>query len=288
MTTRAHTSRWILVGLALAFGAVRASAGDPCIGDAKETFTDCKGDCKEAYQVDKDNCINKLHSCVEGCRAGRSECVDATNLDEDLATCRDDLRTAKANCRTIHAGDDAAIDSCIDGAQVVAFLCRKQARQDAKPFISACRAGFRACVKACPPAPSGEVIDPRQCKLDAKDAYLACKADCREGYQIQKDACLHRDHACVENCRAQRDTCRQPFEDALDAAIASCNATRDAAVQDCKNNYPEGDPNRDTCITQAQVDGFECRDQAREDARDDFKGCRDAFQTCATGCPALP
>jgi hypothetical protein len=277
----------IVLGLALALGAGRAYAGDPCIGDAKETFTECKGDCKEGYQLAKDNCINRLHSCVEGCRAGRSECVDATNLDEDLAACRDTLRADKEQCRTTHAGDDAAIDACIDQAQVVAFLCRKEARRTAKPAITACRAGFRACVQACPPAPSGEVIDPRQCKLDAKDAYLVCKADCREGFQAQKDVCLNRDHACVEDCRAHRDECRQPVEDQLDAAIASCNATRDAAIANCKSLYAEGDPNRDTCITNAQVDAFECRDQARENARPQFQACGDAFQTCAENCPAL-
>jgi hypothetical protein len=274
----------IAIGIALVMGAGRAYAGDPCIDDAKQTFTDCKGDCKEGYQVAKDNCINRLHSCVEGCRAGRSECVDATNLDEDLAACRDTLRAAKDQCRTDHAGDDAAIDDCIDQAQVVAFLCRKQARRDAKPEISACRAGFRACVKACPPAPTGEVIDPRQCKLDAKDAYLACKADCREDFQAQKDVCLNRDHDCVEGCRANRDGCRQPVEDDLDAAIASCNTTRDSAIANCKSLYPEGD-DRDTCITNAQIAAFECRDQAREDARPRFQACRDAFQDCAEACP---
>src|SRR5215470_10568257 len=112
MTTRNHASRWILVGIALSFGVARAQTGDPCLDDAKETLIECKGDCKEAYQVAKDNCVNKLHSCVEGCRAGRSECVDATSLDEDLAACQATLRDAKATCRSDHAGDDAAIDQC--------------------------------------------------------------------------------------------------------------------------------------------------------------------------------
>jgi hypothetical protein len=285
MTTSAQTFRWIVIGMLLAFGAVRAHAGDPCIGDAKQSFIECKADCKEAYQVAKDNCINRLHSCVEGCRAGRSECVDATPLDEDLALCRDTLRAAKDKCRTDHANDPEGTDLCIDQAQVVAFLCRKAARQKSRPAIVACRAGFRACVKACPPAESGEVIDPRQCKLDAKDAYLTCKSDCREDYQSQKDVCLNRDHACVEDCRAKRDTCRKPAEDQLDADIATCNATRDTAVTNCKNLYPEGDPNRETCITNAQIDAFECRDHAREVARPKFKACRDAFQTCAEACP---
>src|SRR5262245_46169879 len=186
------------IGLGLAVGATTVRADNPCIGDARETFTDCKGDCKEAYQVAKDQCRNKDHDCMEGCRAGRAECVLNTTLDEELAACRDTLRAAKDDCRTTHAGDDAAIDQCIDAAQVTAFLCRKAARKAAKPSILACRAGFRACAQVCPVNPdNNENIDKVQCKLDAKDAYLDCKAGCREEFQEQKDLCLNRDHDCV-------------------------------------------------------------------------------------------
>src|SRR5262249_11032670 len=137
-----------------------------------------------------------------------------------------------------------------------------------------------------PPPPEGQPpVDPLQCKIDAKNAYLGCTADCREQFQTQKDLCLNRDHACVEQCRAQRDTCRQPFENQLDTDIASCNATRDAEVQNCKDLYADGDPQQATCITNAQVDGFQCRDQARENAASGFAGCRTQFQDCAEACP---
>ena len=113
------------IALAIGFAAAPARAGNPCIGDAKETFTDCKGDCKEDYQAAKDACLQRDHDCVEGCRAGRAECILNTSLDEDLATCRTNLRDAKDACR---AGDPAQLDSCIDEAQVTAFLCRRTAR----------------------------------------------------------------------------------------------------------------------------------------------------------------
>ena len=269
------------IALAIGFAAVPARAGNPCIGDAKETFTDCKGDCKEGYQAAKDACLQRDHDCVEGCRAGRAECIDQTSLDEDLAACRDTLRAAKDVCR---AGDPAQLDSCIDAAQVQAFLCRKTARKDARPAILACRAGFRACAKACPTT-GNEVIDKVACKLDAKNAYLACKADCREEFQSQKDLCLGRDHACVEGCRAGRDACRQPVEDQLDAAIDTCNATKSSEVAGCKNTFPEG-PDRDACILDALVKAFQCRDQAREDAKPSFESCRAGFVACAQACPA--
>jgi hypothetical protein len=277
-----RTTSVIVIVLAIGFAAAPAHAGNPCIGDAKETFTDCKGDCKEAYQTAKDACLQRDHDCVEGCRAGRAECIDSTKLDEDLAACRDTLRAKKAECR---AGDPTQVDSCIDGAQVDAFLCRKAARTTARPFITACRTGFRACAKACP-STGGDLIDKVACNAAAKTAYLGCKSDCREGFQEQKDFCLGRDHACVENCRAGRDACRQPVEDDLDAAIASCNATKSAAVAGCKNDFTEG-PDRDACITDALVAGFQCRDQAREDARPRFDSCRAGFTGCAEACPRI-
>jgi hypothetical protein len=287
MTTRHRGVLGVAIGLGLLAAVSTARADNPCISDAKQTFTDCKADCKEAFQVAKDQCRNKDHECMEGCRAGRAECILNTSLDEDLTACRDTLRAAKQACRDDPENDtEAELDACIDAAQVTAFLCRKTARRNAQPFIAACRTGFRACAQACPENPdAGENVDKVQCKIDAKNGYLACKAGCREAFQEQKDLCLNRDHACVEGCRAGRDACRQPVEDQLDAAIASCNATKDAAVQDCKNTYPEGSQEREDCIIDALVVAFQCRDQAREDAKPQFEACRAGFKACAEACP---
>ena len=270
------------IALAIGFAAAPARAGHPCVGDAKETFTAGKGDCKEDYQSAKDACLQRDHDCVEGCRAGRAECILNTSLDEDLATCRTNLRAAKDAC---HAGDPAQLDSCIDEAQVTAFLCRRTARKTANPFITACRLGFRACAKACPTTGT-EVIDKVACKTDAKNAYLGCKDGCRDDFQEQKDLCLGRNHACVENCRAGRDACREPVENDLDAAVASCNATKTAAVNQCKADFPDGSQEREDCITNALVVAFRCRDQAREDAKPRFEACRAGFTACAEACPA--
>lgn len=284
MTTGRLASRiGLAIGFALAIGATTARADDPCIGDAREGFTDCKGDCKEAYQTAKDACLNRDHDCVERCREVRGDCIDQTNLDEDLAACRDTLRAAKQTCRDTKPPDSPELDQCIDEAQVVAFVCRKTARKTNRPAVNACRSAFRTCAQACGP-PVTTIPDPRQCKLDAKTAYLTCKADCREAFQAQKDLCLNRDHDCVEACRAGRDACRQPIEDQLDAAIAACNATRASAIQNCENLYPPG-TDRDTCVMNAQIDAFQCRDQARENAAPGFESCRTGFQACATACP---
>src|SRR5437773_1071271 len=123
----------------------------------------------------------------------------------------------------------------------------------------------------------------------AKDACLnrdhPCRANCREDFQVAVDACLNRDHACVEQCRADRQTCRQPTLDRLSSDIAACNARRDSDIQNCKDLYADGTPERDQCIDNAQVAGFECRDQAREDARPGLQTCREHFRDCVRACP---
>src|SRR5262249_25235739 len=155
--------------------------------------------CKEAYQVAKDDCSNKDHACMEQCREVRVDCIDSTTLPGDLTACRDQLQQDKQDCRNAHPNDPTGLNQCIDQAQVVAFLCRQAARQKAKPAIATCRAGFRSCARDCgPPNPPSDVVDPVQCKIDAKNAYLACKSDCLEAFQSQTDLCRNHDHQCVE------------------------------------------------------------------------------------------
>src|SRR5262249_25126501 len=122
------------------------------------------------------------------------------------------------------------------------------------------------------------------CLSSARAELGDCRASCREDLQVARDACLNRDHACVEVCRAKRDDCRDAT--GFDADIEQCNTALDAAVANCRALYPIG-PDRDTCIDDAQVDGFQCRDQAREANRPELVACRADFRTCATACPPV-
>src|SRR5689334_5340483 len=45
------------------------------------------------------------------------------------------------------------------------------------------------------------------CRDEAVQDRKDCRSDCRESFQVAKDGCLNRDHACVEVCRAQRSEC---------------------------------------------------------------------------------
>jgi hypothetical protein len=284
----------VAFGCALTTGAWAGQTGQ-CIKAASVEYRECKGVCKEDYQIAKDACLNKDHICVEACREERAECREATGFDAAIDACNDEKEAAIATCKTLYAAGTPERDQCIDNAQLAGFQCRDGVREELKDDLTACRKGdpalgiqgFRPCVAACPEG-AGPVEDPKQCKLDAKTAYKACGAACREDFQIAKDACRNRDHVCVEQCRTDREACKDPIQDALDAAVAACKATKQAAVDVCQATHPAGSAELDACIDQAQAVAFQCRDQAREDAKPGFAACRAAFRTCVQACPPPP
>jgi hypothetical protein len=276
----------VSTALAVLLAAPAARAKDFCVVDAKSELRDCKTTCTEDFQVAKDSCTNRDHACMEVCRARREECRLATGIDTDFAACQATLQQAKQRCRNTNPPGSAALDQCIDQAQVVAFQCRDDARERAKRALKACRRAFRACAQACPPAdPNAPPIDVLGCKNAARDDFNTCRANCLEDFQVAKDACRNRDHACVEVCRANRDGCRDPVLARLESDVAACNATRDHAIQLCRDAFGAGTPELDHCIDNAQVDAFRCRDAARERARPLLNDCRAAFRICVRACP---
>ena len=280
-----------VVMVSMALGAPVAHADSDtrmCLQDSKGEFKDCGAQCTEDFQTAKDNCLNRDHTCVEACRAERSDCRDATGLDAALATCDAATRQGIRQCRLNHPPGEAR-DQCIDQVQVIGFECREDAREAARPALKACRKQFMSCAHACPPANPPSAVNPGQCREDARAADKQCGADCVETYQVEKDACRHRDHACVEQCRENRHTCERPIRRQLNKDIAQCKATRDAAVANCQLLYPDGDPRQEQCIENAQVADFVCRDNAWENARPGLRSCRQTFLQCAQSCgPGSP
>jgi hypothetical protein len=122
------------------------------------------------------------------------------------------------------------------------------------------------------------------CLTEAKQNFKDCKAAATETLQATKDACVNRDHDCVEVCRADRYDCQQAT--GLDAAITQCNDTLAAAKAQCRADYSAGSNQRDACIDQAQVVAFQCRSSERKAARRPLVQCRRGFRACARACPA--
>jgi hypothetical protein len=286
MQNRVSVSLLAAAACALLVMAAPARACNSCRDEAKQNRKDCKAAAREDFQAAKDACVNRDHDCVEVCRANRYDCRQATGLDAAIAQCNDTLAAAKAQCRGEYAAGSRERDACIDQAQVVAFQCRSEEREAVARRLRRCRRKFIACAKACPLATAESPADPRQCRVDAKQQRQDAIAVCVEDFQVTMDACRHKDHTCVEQCRADRDGCRQPVQDQLDSDIAACNAQRDVDKADCHVAYPDGGPELDQCIDNAQVKAFVCRDTAREAARPGFQSCRQGFRSCVQQCPS--
>jgi len=279
------TSLASAAALAVLLGSPAARAGDPCLDDARERFKEAKDSCQQNFQAAKDACLNRDPLCVEACRSGRDDCRAATGVDAAIAACNATLTAAKQQCRASHPAGSADLDQCIDQAQVVAFQCFLAAVAQAKPALRECRKSFKVCALACGPSVPANPDGVKQCKLDAVQAYADCKAASQDDFHVTMDACLNRDHNCVEQCRADRDTCAQPVLNQLASDVGACNATRDAAIQNCQNLYGDGTPEQAQCIENAQVAAFQCRDQSRENAWAGLNGCGWDFRMCAQACP---
>ena len=126
-----------------------------CRNDAREERQLCKMECVETYHVAKDECRNVDHGCAEACRASRRVCLDLPL--EGLAECKDVCRETKTAavgaCRETYDPEtqSAALDECIDDAQVTSFICRDECREAVdRDEVRTCRKAFRACIRTCP------------------------------------------------------------------------------------------------------------------------------------------
>jgi hypothetical protein len=146
----------VLVGLLWTVSAAMAVEDDPqCVEDAREAKKLCDAACREQYQVSKDECRNVDHDCAEACRAGRRACFDQplADLQACVEGCNSTHETKRADCRAQFEAGTPERDQCIDQAQVEAFQCRDQCRENVgRAALKQCRKTFRACIGACPPA----------------------------------------------------------------------------------------------------------------------------------------
>ncbi len=267
----------VCLGFALAVAPLAAEAAtNVCVKNARSEHGECKQACSTARADATDACRLQDPVCVDACLAGREECRSASGIGSDLDLCAAEREAAAQACRAQFAAGSPERDSCIDAAQLQSFLCRYDSRKANQAELRVCQAGFRGCRGACP-RNANPPESPSACRAAAKDAFASCKLDCQEDFQVEKDICLNRDHACVELCRADRALCMQGADDALGTRIASCNADRNAQVTACNGD--------EACIQAAKATAFQCRDQAREDLKPQFQACRAAFHACVEGPP---
>jgi len=169
---------WIGFGIAVLLGAaglVRAQ-GTPsqCILQAISDFKDCKAQCKDDYRSAKFTCRGIDPACGKACLGARLDCLDGVedilrtgqvpgggtldNCAGGTDKCRADLEAAKQACGAPcdKNPDPATCDTCVDAAQVTAFVCRDTCRESWRhnttvvALAQQCKDTFKACVALCP------------------------------------------------------------------------------------------------------------------------------------------
>ena len=125
----------------------------------------------------------------------------------------------------------------------------------------------------------------KACVNDAKDEYEDCKAACKEQFWVERDLCVNVKHDCADQCRAAHSACVDPFLDGLDICKETCDSALKAQKQLCRSQFGEGTKERDTCIDNAQIFAYICRDTCREGVIADLKKCTKALHACIQKCP---
>lgn len=154
------------VGLAIAVLVLTSVAAravvppDPqCILRAQSARKGCKVECNDNYFTDVALCRNVDPACFDRCRQQRTDCLAPLLASLNACTdhCNDQLQMDKDQCPP---PGDPNRDACVDAAQVKAFVCRDDCREQwrADPNVQTglhfCRNQFRRCVQVCPPPPA--------------------------------------------------------------------------------------------------------------------------------------
>jgi hypothetical protein len=124
-----------------------------CIRGAAKDYQECRQQCQADFKEAKEVCRDVSHACALACAESLDWCEERplSTLASCKNTCNSQLDVAKVTCRSLNGKGSEALDACIDKAQVIAFLCRDECREDVSDELKPCRVAFRNCISACQP-----------------------------------------------------------------------------------------------------------------------------------------
>src|SRR5262245_37495385 len=147
----------ILLLTASAAALAETTSVRSCIAEARDELQECSIECVNDFRNERFLCRNVEAGCGRECLGRREGCIETASepLVACVGVCRTTLIAAKAACVASCNADPLCLDPCIDAAQVGAFTCRDDCREEFRlsggvAAIEACRATFRECVRACP------------------------------------------------------------------------------------------------------------------------------------------
>jgi hypothetical protein len=120
------------------------------------------------------------------------------------------------------------------------------------------------------------------CVRAARLAYRECRRDAATTLVASRVLCRGRDLVCVQACLAAQASCVQAT--GLIAALTSCLSDGAASAQACVSRFTFQPKKRTHCINQAQLQTYQCRNQARSSRRQELARCAVGFRQCAQPC----
>jgi len=143
----------------------------------------------------------------------------------------------------------------------------------------------------------------RQCVLEAKGSFNACKTTCQDNFRNDKISC-GANPECHQACNAGYEACRADYDAALDSCLAGCQAPYDSARDSCKSSVGCGPGTAlGNCFQNAAFrsclrDGILAKVTCSLNCRDEhqtnpavvaaIKACSKAANTCHKACRIKP
>ncbi len=120
------------------------------------------------------------------------------------------------------------------------------------------------------------------CLEAARGDWVECRQEATRGFALGRQLCLDRDPSCVQACASRREACGAAT--GIDAVLDACLGQQQATVSDCRDRFRTGSKNRERCIENARIAGFQCRRRARIDTVPALRRCRVDFDVCTDRC----
>ena len=131
------------------------------------------------------------------------------------------------------------------------------------------------------------------CAVHAKQEVLGCREECTGDFQNAKLLCRDIETECGLQCLGHRESCIETAVQPLQDCLGICRDTLESDKSVCAGLCGADTACFGSCVDQAQVPAFNCRDDCEVTHRTNggdlaVDVCRQDFKNCVALCPRAP